>query len=741
MSLDNASSTVTYTSISSYSDGPPWGIPLMDGRELSEIDPDKEVAQQRQASPLSPTYVPGLMELDKHVEDQPYVDDASPLAESPGYIADSDSTEEDSIDYPDDPEDDDEDPKEDPKEDDTDYPTDGGDGDDEPSNDDDDDDDTDDEDEEPTKDEDDDKEEEEHLSLANSSAVPVIDHVPSTGDTETFETDEARKIVRLKPPMSASMEARIAEHVVAPTPPPPGHRGARIYVPLGHRAAMIRMRDDILEEDMPPQRRSVLTAPSSGYDVAKSFAAAARPPRGQSVQASEHRMMTSNKEVNLRVSYQAQVRRQEIEDFYTQLHDAQTDRKDIRLEIDVVRGQRNAYETELHEVRQADLSFDARNKALLAGLKTLETHMSRMEIMPVTRQGTNVVIALESIQAIIDQALQRNSTHSQDDGSQSLGGGLRRPMQPTRYSTLAVVPLTIKGLKKKLTDKYYLKGEIKKHEIELWNPKVRGNDVAAYTQRFQELALICTKFLADETERIDKYIDGLPDNILGNVMFARPKTLDDAINDCQVKTNNNNNNKNQKAWVCHECGNTRHIKNNYPKLKNCGNGNGDGVALGRAYAFGGRDASPDSNVTMSMFLLNNHYASVLFDTGADRSFISTTFSALIDITPITLKNHYDVELADGKIIGVNTIIRGSQRHVGGKRLEDVPIIRYFPKVFPKDLSGFPPARQVEFQIYLVPGAAPIARAPYRLAPSKMKEPVEKLQELSDNSFLRPSTSP
>ncbi|GKD81187.1 hypothetical protein Tco_1348026 [Tanacetum coccineum] len=62
-----------------------------------------------------------------------------------------------------------------------------------------------------------------------------------------------------------------------------------------------------------------------------------------------------------------------------------------------------------------------------------------------------------------------------------------------------------------------------------WNGHVRGNDVAAYTQRFQELPLMCTKFLADETAKIDKYIGGLPDNIHGNVMSARPKTLDFAI--------------------------------------------------------------------------------------------------------------------------------------------------------------------------------------------------------------------
>ncbi|GJS35538.1 hypothetical protein Tco_0533920 [Tanacetum coccineum] len=76
-----------------------------------------------------------------------------------------------------------------------------------------------------------------------------------------------------------------------------------------------------------------------------------------------------------------------------------------------------------------------------------------------------------------------------------------------------------------------------------------------------------------------------------------------------------------------------------------------------------------------------------------------------------------------------------------KRLEDVPIVRDFPEVFPEDLPGIPPARQVEFQIDLVPGVAPVTRAPYRLAPSEMKELAEQLQELSDKGFIRPSSSP
>nr|GEY25013.1 putative reverse transcriptase domain-containing protein [Tanacetum cinerariifolium] len=72
---------------------------------------------------------------------------------------------------------------------------------------------------------------------------------------------------------------------------------------------------------------------------------------------------------------------------------------------------------------------------------------------------------------------------------------------------------------------------------------------------------------------------------------------------------------------------------------------------------------------------------------------------------------------------------------------DVPIVRDFPEVFPEDLPGIPPARPVEFQIDLVPGVVPVVRAPYRLAPSEMKELAEQLQELSDKGFIRPSSSP
>ncbi|GJS89820.1 putative reverse transcriptase domain-containing protein [Tanacetum coccineum] len=105
---------------------------------------------------------------------------------------------------------------------------------------------------------------------------------------------------------------------------------------------------------------------------------------------------------------------------------------------------------------------------------------------------------------------------------------------------------------------------------------------------------------------------------------------------------------------------TGHYKKECPKLKNQnpGNQSGNGGAQARAYAVGSVGKNPDFNVVTGTFLLNNRYAYILFDTGADRSFVSTAFNSLIDIIPTALDRNYDVELADGKIIGVDTIIRG-----------------------------------------------------------------------------------
>ncbi|GKD81229.1 putative reverse transcriptase domain-containing protein [Tanacetum coccineum] len=300
---------------------------------------------------------------------------------------------------------------------------------------------------------------------------------------------------------------------------------------------------------------------------------------------------------------------------------------------------------------------------------------------------------------------------------------------------------------------------------------------------------------------------------------------------------------NQRVLTCFECGRQGHYRSDFPKLKyenrenKTRNKSGIGKARGKVYVLGGGDANPDCNVVTGTFLLNNHYASVLSDLGADGSLVSNTFSTLIDIILDTLDVSYAVELADGRVSETNTILRGctlgllgypfnidlipvelgsfdviismdwlanhhavivcdekivripygdevlifqgdrsgkgkklklsiisctkTQKYIkkGGpnflaqvmkketkdkskeKRVKDVPTVWDFLEVFLEDLPGLPLTRQVKFQINLVLGAAPVARAPYRLAPSKLQELSTQLQELSNKGFIRPSSSP
>ncbi|KAI3743707.1 hypothetical protein L1987_56771 [Smallanthus sonchifolius] len=283
---------------------------------------------------------------------------------------------------------------------------------------------------------------------------------------------------------------------------------------------------------------------------------------------------------------------------------------------------------------------------------------------------------------------------------------------------------------------------------------------------------------------------------------------------------------------CFECGKEGNFMKNCPQLKRNGNGNGNGNNYqgGRAFVIGSGEARNDRNVVNGMFLLNGHFDSVLFDTGADRSFISRELSSRLGINPTLLEHHYTVEIADGKVIAATHILKGCKLELSGhkldidlmpvtldsfdiivgmdwlsknqaeiicsekivriplpsgetlsvqgersgavmdiisfmkaqkclrkghtailalvadksteeKKLEDIPIVREFPEVFPEDLRGLPPHRQVEFQIDLTPGVAPIARAPYRLAPSELQELSTQLQELLDKGFIQPSSSP
>ncbi|GJW75067.1 putative reverse transcriptase domain-containing protein [Tanacetum coccineum] len=362
--------------------------------------------------------------------------------------------------------------------------------------------------------------------------------------------------------------------------------------------------------------------------------------------------------------------------------------------------------------------------------------------------------------------------------------------------------MTWTNLKKKMTDKYCPRGEIKKMEAKMMFP--------------------------EESDKIKKYVGGLPEMIYESVMASKPKTIQDAIefatelmdkkihtfterqSENKIKQDDNQQQQNKRQntgkayatgsgekkpyrgskplcskcnyhhdgqcapkyhkcnrvgiWrvtvgvlqmptllttkgavgqkpTCYDYGAQRHFKRDCPKLKNNNRGNqgGNGNAPAKVYAVGCVGTNPDSNIVTGTFLLNNRYASILFDIGADRSFMSTAFSSQIDITPSTLDHYYDVELADGGIIGLNAIIQGCTLNFLNQpfNIDLMPVelgsldiiigMDWLSKyqaiivcsekivLFPEDLPGLPPTRHVEFQIDLIPSDAPIARAPYRLA--------------------------
>ncbi|GJT17891.1 putative reverse transcriptase domain-containing protein [Tanacetum coccineum] len=437
---------------------------------------------------------------------------------------------------------------------------------------------------------------------------------------------------------------------------------------------------------------------------------------------------------------------------------------------------------------------------------------TRSNTAPETTNTTYVTNA--QLQAMIDQGITANlaardaDRNTNGDDSHNSGTGVRRTERTARACTytdfLKCQPLNFKGTKG------------------------------------VELAMLCGRMFPEESNKIEKYVGGLPEMIHESVVASKPKTMQEAVKiateliDKQIRTfadrtgeknlyggskplcpKCNYHHDGLCAPKCHKCNRVGHLAcdcrspanantaNNQRGIRTAGNVN----APAKVYVVGHAWTNPDSNVVMGTFLLNNRYAPILFDTCTDRSFVSTAFSPQIDITPTALDHYYDVELADGRIIGLNTILRGCTFNilnrpfnidlipielgsfdaiigmdwlvkyqaiiVCAKKIIRIPwgnetlivhgdgsnqgnearlhIISYTktqeymlkgcPVFLANDLPGLPPTRQVEFQIDLVPGAAPVARAPYRLAPSKMKELSEQLKELSDKGFIRPSSSP
>ncbi|GJQ92452.1 putative reverse transcriptase domain-containing protein [Tanacetum coccineum] len=612
--------------------------------------------------------------------------------------------------------------------------------------------------------EEDDDEEEEYLAQADSSVVPTVDLVPSAENTEAFKTDEsapippsprprrARISFRLKPPMAASMKVRIAEYAVVPTPPLPPPSS---LTPLSYPLTQIPL--PALPLPSPPTQTSPTYAetPATKQPRFRSFmtrraACSFMDTVNASIQAVEERAMATIKVVNLRVSYQAE--HQDADDHAT--------RAMMRIHV-------------------------LEDRARIDTLEDISNIACQIKFATCTLQGN---------------ALTWWNSH----------------VMIVRHDV--AYAMTWKTLKKMMTDKYCPRGEIKKLEIELWNLKMKGTDVLSYNQHFQELALMCGRMFPEESDEVENekkvYIGSKA--LSPKCNYHHEGQCAPRCNKCKkvghlacdyrgVAANTNT----QRGATCYECGVQGRYKKDCPKLrnKNQGNQSENGNVVARAYDVGTVGTNPNSNVVTGTFLLNNRYDSILIDNGVDRSFVSTTFSSLIDIIPTTLDHGYDVELADSKIIKVDTLIRGCTlnflNHPFNIDLMPVEldsfdviigmdwltkyhvVIIYDEKLvcvpFGNDIlifygnesnNGHESRLNIisctKTQKYLLKGCqvflahitakkaedkleekqledVPIVRdfpkAPYRLASSEMKELLDQLQKLSDKGFIRPSSSP
>ncbi|GJX94775.1 putative reverse transcriptase domain-containing protein [Tanacetum coccineum] len=280
--------------------------------------------------------------------------------------------------------------------------------------------------------------------------------------------------------------------------------------------------------------------------------------------------------------------------------------------------------------------------------------------------------------------------------------------------------------------------------------------------------------------------------------------------DCRGVPRNVNpvNARNPTVRACYECGSTDHVRSACPRLNRAqgpeenrpnqvaannggqGHGNQGNQARGRAFMLGAEEARQDLNIVTGTFTLNNHFATTLFDSGADYSFVSTTFIPLLGLEPSDLGFRYEIEIASGQLVEIDKVIKGCKLEIEGhvfdidlipfghgsfdviigmdwlsnykaeiichekvvriplpdgkvlrvvgerpeekarllmsakasdKKQEEIVVVRDFPEVFLDDLSGLPPIQEIEFRIELIPGATPVAKSPYRLAPSELEE--------------------
>ncbi|GJU15650.1 putative reverse transcriptase domain-containing protein [Tanacetum coccineum] len=360
----------------------------------------------------------------------------------------------------------------------------------------------------------------------------------------------------------------------------------------------------------------------------------------------------------------------------------------------------------------------------------------------------------------------------------------------TKVATMGLETMNQKQL---MTAEFCLIEEIQRMEHELWNLKIKEYDIVSYTQRFNELALMCPRMVEPERVKVDAYIRGLTDNIKGEVTSSKPDDLNEAVRMTHKLMEQKSQARNErilegnaramvtaptngKLPLCERCF-TRHVGQCTIKYHKCGKVGHKArnrcpkkvkqeevrEVHGRAYAI--KDAEPEGPNVVTV----NHIFEIdlmpiklgTFDVIIGMDWLVKHDVIIVcgeKVVRIQYKNKTLIVDGDkgGSRLKIILCIKArkyveqgchlflahvTKKKLKEKRLEDVPIIHDFPEVFTEELPGLPPPRQVEFRIDLVPGAAPVARAPYRLAPSEMKELSVQLQELLEKGFIRLSSSP
>ncbi|GJW03913.1 putative reverse transcriptase domain-containing protein [Tanacetum coccineum] len=335
----------------------------------------------------------------------------------------------------------------------------------------------------------------------------------------------------------------------------------------------------------------------------------------------------------------------------------------------------------------------------------------------------------------------------------------------------AAVGMSWEDFKTLTREEFCLSNELQKLETKLWNHVMVGDGHAAYTDRFHELARLVPHLVtleATKPKTIQKVmqISGiLNDEALRNRSIKKnpekrgnrgEPSRDRNVGDDNKRTRTGNafattanpirkeytgttpkdvprnvnpvNARNPTARACYECGST-----------DDGRGNQWNQARGRAFMLGAEEARQDPNIVASTFTLNDHYATTLFDSGADYSFVSTTFIPLLGIEPSDLVVR--IPLLDGKVLRVlgekpeENMRQLMSARAKEKEQEEIVAVRYFPEVFSDDLSGLSSVQEIEFRIKLILGAMSVAKSPYRLSPSELEEFSSQLKKLQDKDGI------